>query len=516
MAVALAAALIRAAGAAAAEAPGPGEVIGYAAPDRSGPSKTWRLPPDRPYLYVPYVGDDVDGAVAAVDTGPGVGVALFQRPFFASRDVGCLPAVGTDARSDLKWLGATARFAPAPAHQPSGPGTDPGAAGGYASLIVYRDDLGPPPGALLLDRRSTIGIRCRNPIHKTVYDRVFVPVAGAPETARCFDLAGTYRYEGSQDKVLDFTASDRLVLLMPADLDDRYRTVRHDVTATLFDGLGCRGVSVSFKSGASLTRDFRLGRSDFRDRARSVRIVYENGALAPYLIRPAAPAPEPTAQETEPAPKPTAQETEPAPAEPEDTLAAAPRSGPAPAAEAPPTPAPAPEPTAPEPTAPEPGSAAATPAARAEPAPAPRPKPEPAEAQAQAKPGPAEAPAARSEPAEPVPAPASSPREVQQALPKLRPVLPPPAGKAPPPAGQNQTFRFPVYEIYRLNYCLHRDKDCGEPAAAAWCRARGFARAAAWKIDENIGGLFPTIVMGEERVCAQFVCDGFREITCAR
>jgi hypothetical protein len=100
-----------------------------------------------------------------------------------------------------------------------------------------------------------------------------------------------------------------------------------------------------------------------------------------------------------------------------------------------------------------------------------------------------------------------------QTQPKLEPVLLPEtrvvAGLA------SQTFAYPVHQVYRLNYCLTSNGDCGAPAAQAWCKIQGFVTAGAWKIDENIGALFPTVVLGENRICAQFVCDGFQEITCA-
>ena len=79
----------------------------------------------------------------------------------------------------------------------------------------------------------------------------------------------------------------------------------------------------------------------------------------------------------------------------------------------------------------------------------------------------------------------------------------------------SQTFAYPVHQVYRLNYCLTSKGDCGAPAARAWCKTQGFGKASTWKIDENIGALFPTVVLGENRICAQFVCDGFQEITCA-
>ncbi|HEX9789146.1 MAG TPA: hypothetical protein VGA60_00675, partial [Kiloniellales bacterium] len=72
------------------------------------------------------------------------------------------------------------------------------------------------------------------------------------------------------------------------------------------------------------------------------------------------------------------------------------------------------------------------------------------------------------------------------------------------------------FEIYRLNYCLRWGADCGEPAATAWCRGQGFAKASDWRVDKNIGALFPTIVLADKRVCAQFPCDGFEAITCSK
>jgi len=78
-----------------------------------------------------------------------------------------------------------------------------------------------------------------------------------------------------------------------------------------------------------------------------------------------------------------------------------------------------------------------------------------------------------------------------------------------------KTFKFPLLQGYRLSTCLYNQKDCGEPAASEWCRARGFAGgASAFEIDENIGSLFPTLALGDLQLCANFVCDGFKEIVC--
>jgi len=493
-----------------AQQPGPGQINGYANSDRTGASKTWELSPDKPYLYIPYVGDDVNGRLADVDTGAEVGVALFQKPFFAARDVGCQYDVGSDSRPDLRWLGATARFVPPPPGAPPAADAD---GGGYASLILFRSDLGPPPGALLLDRRTTIGLRCANPVQATVYNRIFVPMPEAPNVARCFDLSGAFDGGGTKDIVLDFTTSDRLLLLMPGDMADRYKRIRHDFTATLFDKPACQGKSISFKSAAAASRDTRLGQYDFRDRARSVRIVYEFGNADPLLVRTPAPVPAPAAQAM-------AEPREPAPGDEPADLPSEPLADPN-VGTAATTPAPAPieAPATTPQTPPRTEAAQAPPPAPAPPAPAPAPAPAPTKAEtptaaaktqsAATPPAPEKTEAAAAQPAR------AQPRAVQQAMPKLLPIVPPPAaprGTAPTGA---QTFEFPVYDIYRLNYCLRWGADCGAPAAAAWCKSKGFKRAAGFKIDQNVGALFPTFVMADKRVCAKFVCDAFREITCA-
>ena len=300
----------------------------------------------------------------------------------------------------------------------------------------------------------------------------------------------------------------------------------------MFDELGCRGQGPSFKSAAMTSRGARLGSYDFRDRARSVLISYESGALSPYLK--AAPAPA-IAQTAPPAPEPkpeprTAAAEPPAPEpKPEPLTAAAepPKPEPRTAAAEPPKPEPltaAAEPPKPEPPAAKPLQPApeAQPKAEivwAEPAKGAPAQPEAASVQeVKAAPTPVaspEPPAAKGTIFEPAPA-KPAPGQVQLAMPKLEPKVVPEIQPGTSASVASQTYAFPVHEIYRLNFCLNWDKDCGEPAAQAWCKVRGFNRAAAWSVDKNIGSLFPTIVLGENRVCSQFICDGFQEITCAK
>ncbi|GAB6190871.1 hypothetical protein [Desulfocastanea catecholica] len=76
-------------------------------------------------------------------------------------------------------------------------------------------------------------------------------------------------------------------------------------------------------------------------------------------------------------------------------------------------------------------------------------------------------------------------------------------------------FSLPVYQNYRVDSCLYLDRQCGEPAANAWCRAKGFAKAIDWAVDHDIGATAPTYLMGDQGLCDHALCDGFLYITCA-
>ena len=517
--------------------PGPGEVVGYAQADRGGASRVWRLPADQPYLYVPAFPAEFGGRLAAVEAGPEVGVALFQGPYFTARDQGCQPVLGTQAQPDLKWLGATARFAPAPpeqagqagqAHPPDTPPRDTPPPGGFGSMIVYRSVLGPPPGALLLERRPSIGVRCSNPVLGILYNRIFVPMAEAPAKERCFDLAENYPAP-VEPFALDFLNSDRMVLLMPGDMSEQYGHIRHDIAVSLFERLSCRGPSMAAKSRVAAERDQRLNDAGFRARARSVRVSYLGGNAEAFLTPPEPAPPEAAPKLASPAPERPATPSRAAPAaepaaEPAVRPAAAPASTPPPV---PPdtaeaafaaAPEPALEPVAAIASAPE--RPATIPALTAAPATAPVPSPKTETAvQARAKTLAEARGTGASRDETPAPAPlaevlgdyktaALAPGAAAGALGALSAVSP--GG----PSGA-RTFAYPVQDLYRLDHCLNWQSDCGKAAALAWCRARGFAEAVDWRVDEDIGAHFPTFVMGAKKVCALASCDGFKEITCA-
>ena len=59
-------------------------------------------------------------------------------------------------------------------------------------------------------------------------------------------------------------------------------------------------------------------------------------------------------------------------------------------------------------------------------------------------------------------------------------------------------------------------QECGEPAANAWCRMKGYDRAVKWKIQPDIGSFSPTKVMIGDKTCTSPTCDGFAWIACER
>lgn len=87
---------------------------------------------------------------------------------------------------------------------------------------------------------------------------------------------------------------------------------------------------------------------------------------------------------------------------------------------------------------------------------------------------------------------------------------------APESQADARTFRNPALQGYRLDYCQASGQECGERVATEWCVVQGYEYARDWRIDQNIGGLQPTIRLDNQNVCRDGQCDGFSEITCDR
>lgn len=72
-----------------------------------------------------------------------------------------------------------------------------------------------------------------------------------------------------------------------------------------------------------------------------------------------------------------------------------------------------------------------------------------------------------------------------------------------------KTFLNPTIAGLRVDRCLHYASECDEPAAAAWCRSKGFARATDWKwesVPETIG-------QSDGHRCS-IGCGGFSIVVC--
>ncbi len=521
--------------------PEPNQVTLFKGPGLSGPSRSWSLPPDQPFLAVPFLGDDLSGESGSIAIGADVAVILLSDPFFSATDETCEYSLGTDRRPDFWWLSQKTRVAPGP--------DDVGAIDAslgrqsVASLIIFQRALGPPPAVQLLEKQRSINWSCTRPTKARGYRRLFIPVAVAPHAVGCFNLAVGLSYGETTEVVLDFSAASTLLLMLPRDVGDRYRTVKHEITVGLYDAADCTGESVAFAHPGSEGRYFELKQFGFDRKARSVLIRYDKGAFDSYLPAPdqrptvavqeiakalseapaAAPSSGtktiPTAVEpvetsalpetaalqaeeaagasTESGATATVWGTSEAEASAGGTLAGAYVASQETSSEAAAPEAAAPEAAAPEAAAPEAAAPeAATPEAAAPEAAAPEAATPEATAPAQME------------------IPPSGGFEESAASVELQTgalVLP----ESPaPPTGETQTFQYPLLQGYRLNHCLTGRKDCGGPTATKWCTTRGFARAITWEIDENIGSLFPTLAIGDLQLCANFVCDGFKEITC--
>jgi len=86
----------------------------------------------------------------------------------------------------------------------------------------------------------------------------------------------------------------------------------------------------------------------------------------------------------------------------------------------------------------------------------------------------------------------------------------------PPPPVMRRTFSKPRIGGLRLDWCKYWARQCGRPAADAYCRRRGYRRAVSWGMAVDIGRWTDTRVIGTGQVCRGNFCDGFRYITCTR
>lgn len=538
--------------------PAPYEVQVFGEPAFSGTMRSLLLEPGTSHAYFERLDDDQISAVRSLKTGADVGIVLFRHAYFVSRDQSCAATLGSDENPDLIWTGATADFLPAVRGKSAVDEMSDAGAQGYVSAILFRRADGPPPGALLMKRRRSYGKGCGNVLRSLNFDRRFVPMDYQTSLLDggnraligpgCVNLQGA-KVPGKEGaapvRLSDMLKSDRIALLQPSDLDRGYKKQDRRFHAVLFDGDDCQGQSVRIdavntsKSGASLAtrgsvrRDLLLADFLFRDRVRSLRVVASDGA-SQVIAKTAPPTP---LQKTKTG-KNLARAETPKPAQASPALVSKADTS---RTKSPGTqlvldePQAAPIDTKPAlPTARQAQTNVGLPTAKLEPMtelPTPSKASEisaattvvgaqstqplqPAQTSQSVSPEArnVSTPDVRFADEKPVPLqrPETKVSDVQITQVEGEPKSDTPAASAP----AEQVFTFPVYDVYRLNYCLNSEGGCGETAASKWCELKGFKRAVAWQKDNNIGGIFPTFLIGDRRICAQYKCDGFAEITC--
>ena len=81
--------------------------------------------------------------------------------------------------------------------------------------------------------------------------------------------------------------------------------------------------------------------------------------------------------------------------------------------------------------------------------------------------------------------------------------------------GGEQTFNDPAVGSCPLDGCLYLQRECGEPAASAWCASKGLGKATNYTGWRNVP---KTCVIGDGSVCnagATGTCGTFTSITCS-
>lgn len=84
------------------------------------------------------------------------------------------------------------------------------------------------------------------------------------------------------------------------------------------------------------------------------------------------------------------------------------------------------------------------------------------------------------------------------------------------PTKATMTFQSPMHGVLRLDACKNWAQNCGEPAATAWCKMKGFSRATEYP-QENVGNAgLSTQLIGTNEVCNEKFCASFVYITCEK
>ena len=72
----------------------------------------------------------------------------------------------------------------------------------------------------------------------------------------------------------------------------------------------------------------------------------------------------------------------------------------------------------------------------------------------------------------------------------------------------------PQYKHVALDWCKSYEKDCGQPAADAWCVLQGYESASKYSKADNVG--YPTRTYSDSKICDEEGCDSFASIVCQK
>ena len=75
-------------------------------------------------------------------------------------------------------------------------------------------------------------------------------------------------------------------------------------------------------------------------------------------------------------------------------------------------------------------------------------------------------------------------------------------------------FDEPRYKHLALDWCKSWQKDCGQPAADAYCVSQGWESASKYAKADNVE--YPTRVIGDSKICDAEGCDSFSSIVCQK
>ena|SRR5919108_540247 len=80
-----------------------------------------------------------------------------------------------------------------------------------------------------------------------------------------------------------------------------------------------------------------------------------------------------------------------------------------------------------------------------------------------------------------------------------------------------QRFSNPMHPWgNRLDWCYDWADGCGQQAADAYCKSRGFTRATHFEMAADVGATTRTRLFSTGAVCDRPFCDAFRFITCIK